>query len=121
MARFSVAVRRDYKNSDGGHDSDFISCIAYGKTGEMIGKYFHKGSGIIVIGRIQTGSYESQDGKRIYTTDIVVENIEFDRSNSEKKEEIREEKPVEKKVEEDPFEKFGQQLELNTNESYPWD
>lgn len=121
MARFSVAVRRDFKNADGGYDSDFINCVSYGKTAEMIGKYFHKGSGIIVIGRIQTGSYEGQDGKRVYTTDVVVESIEFDRSNSEKKEEKPKDEEPSIKLNDDPFERFGQQIEMDTREQMPWD
>ena len=122
VARFNVAVRRDFKNDADVYECDFINCVAYNKLAETINKYFHKGSGIIVIGHIQTGSYDDKDGKKVYTTDVVVEGIEFDRNGSEKKQEQPKEEPIKKdEPEEDPFEKFGQQLELNTNESYPWD
>lgn len=76
IARFNVAVSRNYKNKEGKYDADFISCVAYRNTAEFVEKYFHKGDGIIVEGRIQTGSYE-KDGEKKYITDIVVENVEY--------------------------------------------
>lgn len=76
IARFSLAVDRVYK-SDGGPDADFISCIAFGKTAEFIERYFHKGQRIGLIGRIQTGNYTKDDGTKVYTTDVVVERVEF--------------------------------------------
>lgn len=77
VARFSVACNRQYKNKETGkYDADFISCVAFGSTGEFISKYFSKGSGIVLNGRIQTGSYE-KDGRTVYTTDVLVENAEF--------------------------------------------
>ena len=77
IARFSVAVNRRFKNSDGNYDADFINCIAFGKSGEFIEKYFKKGMAIGISGRIQTGSYTNKDGIKIYTTDVVVEESEF--------------------------------------------
>ena len=76
-ARFSVAVNRNFKNKEGGYDADFISCVAFGRTAEFIGKYFKKGSMIGIEGRIQTGSYDAQDGTKRYTTDVAVDNVEF--------------------------------------------
>ncbi|MGO3751190.1 MAG: single-stranded DNA-binding protein [Peptoniphilaceae bacterium] len=61
--------------------ADFISCTAWNKTAELIASYLHKGSRIGVTGRIQTGSYE-RDGQRIYTTDVIVESMEFLESRS---------------------------------------
>ena len=82
IARFSVAVNRRFKNSDGNYDADFINCIAFGKSGEFIEKYFKKGMAIGISGRIQTGSYTNKDGIKIYTTDVVVEESEFVESKS---------------------------------------
>ena len=76
-ARFSVAVNRNFKNREGNYDADFISCVAFGRTAEFIGKYFKKGSMIGIEGRIQTGSYDAQDGTKRYTTDVAVDNVEF--------------------------------------------
>ena len=76
-ARFSIAVQRNFKSTDGSYGVDFPNCVAFGKVAEMLEKYFHKGSLIGVIGRIQTGSYTNKDGVKVYTTDIAVESIEF--------------------------------------------
>ena len=79
IARFTLAV--DRKKKDAG--ADFITCVAFGKTAEFIEKYFTKGSKMNVVGKIQTGSYE-KDGKKMYTTDVVVDSVEF--GESKKKE-----------------------------------
>ena len=76
-ARFSVAVNRRFKNSDGNYDADFINCVAFGKSAEFVEKYFKKGMAIGLTGRIQTGSYTNKDGQKVYTTDVVVEETEF--------------------------------------------
>ena len=80
IARFSIAVDR-FKR-DGEPDADFINCVAFGKTGEFIERYGHKGTKFVVEGRIQTGSYTNKDGQRVYTTDVVVENVEFAESKN---------------------------------------
>ena len=77
VLRFSVAVNRRFKNANDGYDADFINCVAFSKTAEFIGKYFSKGMAIGITGRIQTGSYEKNDGTKVYTTDVVVEAAEF--------------------------------------------
>lgn len=79
VARYALAVDRRFKK-DGEQTADFIGCIAFGKTAEFAEKYFTKGIKIAVVGRIQTGSYESKDGQKVYTTDVVVEENEFTES-----------------------------------------
>ena len=81
IARFTLAVNRRFKQENG-PDADFIRCIAFGKTAEFIEKYFSKGRKMDMNGRIQTGSYQNQDGVTVYTTDIIVENVEFGESRS---------------------------------------
>lgn len=76
-ARFSVAVNRRFKNSEGNYDADFINCVSFGKSAEFVEKYFKKGMAIGLTGRIQTGSYTNKDGQKVYTTDVVVEETEF--------------------------------------------
>lgn len=71
VMRDSLAVDR-YKDG-----ADFINLVAFGKTAEFFDKYLRKGSKILIEGRIQTGSYQKQDGSRVYTTDVVVERVEF--------------------------------------------
>ena len=72
IARFSLAVDRASKEKG----TDFISCIAFGKTAELLEKYVPKGRKIAVQGHIQTGSYE-KDGHKVYTTDVIVDRMEF--------------------------------------------
>lgn len=76
VGRFVVATKRNVKNKDGNYDSDFISCVAFDNNADFISKHFKKGSGILLEGNIRTGSYE-KDGEKVYTTDVVVERVEF--------------------------------------------
>ena len=71
-----MAVDRRIK-TEGQPEADFISCVAFGKTADFIGKYFHKGMKMILEGRIQTGSYTNKEGTKVYTTDVVAESVEF--------------------------------------------
>ncbi|MDF2859696.1 MAG: single-stranded DNA-binding protein [Neobacillus sp.] len=77
FARFNLAVDRRFKKEGDEQTADFISCVAFGKVSEFVEKFGHKGVKFVVEGRIQTGSYTNKDGVKIYTTDIVVENMEF--------------------------------------------
>ena len=78
IASFTLAVDRRSKN--GG--ADFLSCKAFDKTADFLERYGHKGTKFAVEGHIQTGSYERQDGSKVYTTDIVVDSIEFAESKN---------------------------------------
>lgn len=89
FGRFTVAVDRGLskdkkaeQEAKGQPTADFISCTAWGKTAEIIAQYFSKGNRIIVNGRIQTGSYEKDDGKKVYTTDVVVDKFFFVESSN---------------------------------------
>ena len=73
IARYRIAVNRK-TNKD---EADYIGCVAMGKNGEFAEKYLKKGQEILVIGRIQTGSYTNKDNQKVYTTDVVVEEHEF--------------------------------------------
>jgi len=76
-ASFTIAVNRRFKNNEGNYDADFIRCVAFGKTAELIEKHLKKGNRVAVSGRIQTGSYVNKDGQTVHTTDIVVEELDF--------------------------------------------
>lgn len=77
VARYTLAVSRPFKSNNGGQDADFISCVAFGKSAEFAEKYMKQGMMFAVTGRIQTGSYDGKDGKKVYTTDVVVATQEF--------------------------------------------
>ena len=75
--RFSLAVNRRYTNEEGERNADFISCVAWNKTAEKLVKFFKKGNQVALTGRIQTGSYEREDGSKAYTTDVIIEEFDF--------------------------------------------
>ena len=75
--RCSIAVDRTYQRDGEERGTDFINIVAFGNRAETMKKYLTKGSQIAVDGRIQTGSYDGQDGKKVYTTDVIVENFQF--------------------------------------------
>lgn len=77
IAKYTLAVERRGKKKDGEQSSDFINCVAFDKLGEFAEKYFTKGLRILVSGRIQTGSYTNKEGRKVYTTDVIVEEQEF--------------------------------------------
>lgn len=76
VARYRLAVDRRFKR-EGDQTADFIPCVAFGKAAQFAEYYLHRGTKIIITGRIQTGSYTNKDGQKIYTTDVVVEDQEF--------------------------------------------
>ena len=84
IARYTLAVdRRFSKGSDNdGNNADFIPCVAFGKSGEFAEKYLKKGTKVVVVGRIQTGSYVNKEGTKVYTTEVVVEDQEFAESKN---------------------------------------
>ena len=81
VARYTLAVDRRFKR-DGEATADFISCVAFGRQAEVAGQYFHRGTKLTISGRIQTGSYTGKDGQKVYTTDVVVEELEFAESKN---------------------------------------
>lgn len=85
IARYTLAVDRRFNSrgdGDNGQMADFISIVAFGKSGEFAEKYLHKGTKMIVTGHIQTGSYTNKDGQTVYTTEVVVEDQEFAESKN---------------------------------------
>lgn len=76
VVRFTLAVDRQFKNANGEKETDFLSCQAWRKTAELIGQYCAKGSLVGIQGEVRTGSYE-KNGQRVYTTDIMVNNVKF--------------------------------------------
>ena len=77
VTTFTVAVNRRYKDEEGKYPADFINCIAWRATADFISKYFQKGSGIGVVGSIQSRSYDDKNGNRRYVTEVVTDEVEF--------------------------------------------
>ena len=76
IARYTLAVDRRFKR-DGEQSADFINCVAWNKTADLMTQYLHKGSLIGLEGRIQTRSYDNQQGQRVYVTEVVAESVQF--------------------------------------------
>lgn len=81
IASFRLAVDRRFKR-EGQPEADFFRCQAFGKIAETICNYLHKGSKILIEGRVEINSYTNKDGQKVYTTDVTVENFEFAESKS---------------------------------------
>ncbi len=77
LARYTLAVERDWSGNGEEPGADFISCTVFGKGAEFAEKYLRQGTKLIVRGRTQTGSYTNKEGKKVYTTDCIVEKQEF--------------------------------------------
>lgn len=76
IARFSIAVNRRFAR-DGEDNTDFFNCVAFGKQAEFVEKYFHKGSRMLLSGRIQNDNYTNNNGEKVYSVQIIAEEIEF--------------------------------------------
>ena len=131
VTRFTLAVNRNFSNSQGQREADFITIVAWRKQAENICRYLDKGSLISVEGRIQTGSFDGQDGQRRYTTEIVADQVNFLESRSQSQARSNNsyssmeqpsfdsynEPPVQNNVDidNDPFASFGDSVSLDDN------
>lgn len=76
VAKYALAVDRKF-HRDGENTADFINCVTFGKSAEFAEKYLKKGTKVVVVGRIRTGSYTNKDGQKVYTTEVAVDEHEF--------------------------------------------
>lgn len=106
VCNFTLAVTRKFKDNNGEYQSDFINCVAFKKTAELICEYIDKGDLLGIDGRIQTRNYEGQDGKKVYVTEVVVEQIHF--LQAKKKENNNQTKQNQAY---DPYSSFGNKLD----------
>lgn len=122
VTRFTVAVSRPFQNPNGERQTDFINCIAWRRQAENIAKYCTKGSQVAIEGRIQTGSYDAQDGTKRYTTDIVCDNVTFlgSRNSDNASSNTFQAEPTEvvetADLSEDPFKDFGDEIALSDDD-----
>lgn len=77
VANFTIAVNRPFSNQQGEREADFVNCVIWRKPAENLANYMSKGSLIGVEGRIQTRSYDGQDGKRVYVTEVAADSVQF--------------------------------------------
>ena len=107
VMRTSIAVDRQFTNQSGERETDFINIVAFGNRAEVMKKYLTKGSQIAVSGRIQTGSYDGQDGKRVYTTDVIIDEFQFlDSKGSRNNETVTQANPESSQPDVTPYDFF---------------
>ncbi|MBE6161684.1 MAG: single-stranded DNA-binding protein [Firmicutes bacterium] len=124
MTRFTLAVSRPFNSQDGKDATDFISCVVWRRQAENVAKYCTKGSQVAIEGRIQTGSYDAQDGTKRYTTDVVCDNVTFLGSRSSSNSGYTPDEPSQMDatdipttdVSEDPFKDFGDEIALSDDD-----
>ena len=136
VCQFSIAVDRPFTNQQSGQrEADFINIVVWDKRAENVGKYMSKGRLVAVEGRIQTRNYDNNEGKKVYVTEVVADNVQFlesknavNTSNSSAFDNMPE-PPMEKspydfgdntsasvEVEKDPFASFGESIEISDND-----
>lgn len=113
ITSFTLAVTRKFKNQNGEYESDFINCIAYKSTAELLSKYVKKGDLLGIEGRIQTRNYE-KDEKRVYVTEVIVDSIDF--LQAKKDESKQETENTKQKLSDDVFSEFGSSIEITDND-----
>lgn len=121
VARFNIAVARNYKNTSGEYDTDFITCVVYRKTAEILKEYISKGDLLGITGRIQTRNYKDNDNKTVYVTEIIADNVDFlhtkgNSSNKEKSTSNEAENPVKNGLSDDVFADFGSSIEITDDD-----
>lgn len=127
IARFSLACNSDFVNRNGEKETEFINCVAFNRLASTINRYCKKGTQVSCTGRIRNSSYEAQDGTKRYTTDVVVEQMEFlgsrgttsdntvDNSTSYSPDDA--EKDIETTdINEDPYKDFGEEFTLSSDD-----
>lgn len=120
-ATFSVAVNRTYENQNGVREADFINIIVWRKQAENVKKYITKGSLVAIDGRIQTRNYDDKDGKKVYVTEVVADNVQFLESkgqgqkSSNSGESYNNDAPT-TSVGDEPYVDFGQTIELSDDD-----
>ena len=128
IARFSLACQSDFVGQDGQRQTEFINCVAFNRLAGTINRYCKKGSLIAVQGRIRNSSYDAQDGSKRYTTDIVVDQMEFlgaksgstenviDNSNAYSPSNANMADVETTDISEDPYKNFGEEITLSSDD-----
>ncbi|TLQ07592.1 single-stranded DNA-binding protein [Marinilactibacillus psychrotolerans] len=117
---FNLAVDRIFKNAQGERETDFVNCVAWRKTAELIANNLRKGSLFGVVGRIQTRNYTNNDGKKVYVTEVVCESVQFlESKNSNQHSDNNQNSRKSPDFDEDPFEKNDDPITID-DDSLPF-
>lgn len=129
VATFSIAVDRNFSNTAGEREADFINIVVWRKQAENVKNYMHKGSQVAIDGRIQTRSYDDTDGKKRYVTEVVADNVQFLDSKGSRDASVptsapeptpydfaSQPEPKTTDVKNDPFADFGNNIEISDDD-----
>lgn len=119
ICNFTIAVNRSFTNQQGEREADFINCVCFKKVAENLANYQKKGNLIGIDGRIQTRSYDGQDGKRVYITEIVAEQVQFLEFNKNEGNNTKNNQNVsqgQNQANENPFENQGEPMDINSDD-----
>jgi single-strand DNA-binding protein len=124
VATFSIAINRPFTNAQGEREADFINIVVWRRQAEAVKNYISKGSLVAVEGRIQTRSYDAQDGTKRYVTEVVADNVQFleskqqsqTRGQSNNDFDFNESSEATTDIEEDPFAEFGANIEISDDD-----
>ena len=131
VATFSIAVNRPFSNQSGEREADFINIVVWRKQAENVKNYLTQGSQVAIDGRIQTRSYDDQDGKKRYITEVIADNVEFLGTKAKDNNQgmfnnnptydnpFNVEAPIDIKtsdIKEDPFKDFGEEIKIADDE-----
>jgi|SRR5690625_1333436 len=119
VANFNIACNRPFKNQQGEQEADFINCVIWRKAAESLANYQRKGNLIGVDGRVQTRSYEGQDGKMVYVTEIVAESVQFLESKGSQQSQASQQAPQQNnnQVAQQPnLQNQGQQIDIQDDD-----
>ena len=112
----TIAVKNNFKNADGNYESEFINIVLWNNQAEYLSKYAEKGSKVLVEGRLTNREYTKQNGTKGYVTEVIVNNIEILDRKKDGQAPVEEVKPKVENKEEDPFQAFGDSLEISEDE-----
>ncbi|MBD7984437.1 single-stranded DNA-binding protein [Sporosarcina sp. Sa2YVA2] len=112
ICRFTLAVNRTFKTQDG-KDADFIQIVCFNKQAENVSNFLSKGSLAGVEGRIQTGSYDGQDGKRVYTTEVIADSVQFLEPKRQDGQTPQQNQQNYQRQDNDPFQNTGAPIEVS--------
>lgn len=111
VCNFTLAINRTFKNANNEYESDFINIVIFRKQAENAANYLKKGSLAGVDGRIQTRSYENNQGQRVYVTEVVADNVQF--LDSKKSDKPKNQREAAERLYNDPFKNDGQTIDID--------
>lgn len=131
VCQITVAINRPFTNQSGQREADFINVVVWDKIGENLARYIKKGGQVAVEGRIQTRSYDNNEGKRMYVTEVIAQNVQFldSKNSSGSQDNASMNSPFDSEfentnmqnietidVDKDPFESFGESIAISDND-----